>query len=431
MYEIINNKKRGLALTDEEIRYVVDGFRREKISDCQMSALLMAIYFNGMTPEETASLTMAMAKSGRVIDLSFLRKKIVDKHSTGGVGDKTTLIVAPIAAAAGISIAKMSGRGLGHTGGTIDKLESIPGFSSKITERRFYNTVKKHGLCIVSQSNSLAPADGKIYALRDMTATVDSIPLIAASIMSKKIAAGADYIFLDVKVGNGAFMKDLKSAEELARTMVDIGNNCGKKTKAIITDMSSPLGTAIGNSLEVIECIEVLNGRGDTRLITLSKAIATEMLHLADFGSLEECGLKVNEVIANGQALNKLADMVKAQYGDNSYIFDPSKFRRASTKCYVKASKSGYISYIDTEGVGISAMILGAGRTSAEDEINYSAGIRLNRNLGSYVNKGDTIAELYSDCKKMGNRAKKKFVDSFTISDDRPVVPDLVYKIVE
>ena len=404
IYEIINKKKRGAVLTGDEIRFVVEGLGQ--IPEYQISALLMAIYFQGMNAEEITALTMAMVDSGDRVDLSSLEGITVDKHSTGGVGDKTTLIVVPIIAALGLPVAKMSGRGLGHTGGTIDKLEAIPGFRTDLDGNEFLEIVKKHGLCIAGQSGNLAPADKKIYALRDVTATVDSIPLIAASIMSKKIAAGAECILLDVKTGSGAFMKDLEGARSLAKAMVDIGKGCGRKTAAIITDMSAPLGRAVGNSLELAEVIQVLGGKKTASLnqagafpqdlYEISITLAANMLHLAKGEPIDECFAKVKDTIESGKALQKLADMVEAQGGDRLFIEDPERFPVAPLTIPIKSPARGYLSRMDTEGIGLAAMNLGAGREKPEDKIDYSAGIILHAKTGDFVEKNQLIATLHT-----------------------------------
>ncbi|MCL2225712.1 MAG: thymidine phosphorylase [Defluviitaleaceae bacterium] len=422
IYEVITKKKRGEALTATEIRNVIEGFTHGEIADYHMAALLMAVYFRGMNAEETAALTMAMVESGEYVDLKPLKhteKTItVDKHSTGGVGDKTTLAVVPIVAACGVPIAKMSGRGLGHTGGTIDKLEAIPGFNTKLSGAEFMGIVKKIGLCVAGQSANLAPADKRLYALRDVTATVDSIPLIAASIMSKKIAAGADAILLDVKTGSGAFMKSLEDARALAQIMVETGNNCGRKTAAIITDMSAPLGSAIGNSLELIEVIQLLKGeRISQNLLQLCEELAANMLFLAEKGELKECRVLAKEAITSGGALQKLADMVEAQGGNRSYIESPAQFPQAKTVAEITAPHSGYITETDTEGIGIAAMILGAGRTRPEDEIDYSAGIVLNFGINDYVEKGQVLARFHTNSQPLISEASEKFLQSLTFSN--------------
>ena len=427
-YEIINKKKRGIALSADEIHYIVNAFTTGKISDAQMSALLMAIYFKGMTPAETTALTMAMAESGDQLDLSRLPGIKVDKHSTGGVGDKTTLVVGPIVAALGIPVAKMSGRGLGHTGGTVDKLEAIPGMKMDIATDEFLSIVAKHGICITGQSANLAPADKKIYALRDITATVDSIPLIAASIMSKKIAAGADRILLDVKTGNGAFMKTLPQAQELAKAMTEIGEGCGRKTHALITDMSVPLGDAVGNILEIREAIDVLRGQGPEDMATICIELAAHMLHMAEKGNLEECRKLASEAIANGKALAKLAEMVETQCGDKAYILEPELFGSAKVEHPVLSPKQGYIASMDTEGIGICAMTLGAGRENADDTIDYTAGIIIKAKTGDAIELGQPIAILHTSSQDKADIVAQKYLSCLTFSDTATAKPNLIYE---
>ena len=431
IYDVINKKKRGEALTDEEIRFAVQGFTNGEIPDYQISALLMAIYFRGMNAEETTALTMTMVDSGEHVDLSGIAGIKADKHSTGGVGDKTTLAVAPIVAACGVNIAKMSGRGLGHTGGTIDKVEAIPGFRTKFSGSEFIDIVKKHGLCIAGQSANLASADKKLYALRDVTATVDSIPLIAASIMSKKIAAGADIILLDVKTGSGAFMKKLEDAQQLARAMVEIGNGCGRKTAAIITDMSAPLGCAIGNSLELREVVFLLQGKLHGNPLTknlcdICEVLSANILFLAGKGNLKECHDLVNEAITGGAALQKFKDMVKAQGGDILYL---SQLENHSAKhvITIHSPQSGYIGDMETEQIGIAAMILGAGREKPEDEIDYSAGIELKIKRGDYVQKGQPLADLLTEKENAIPEATEKFLSSINFSQTLPEELPLIY----
>ena len=359
MYDLIMKKRNGEALTEQEIQYMIREYVAGEIPDYQMSAFLMAVYFKGMTEEETLAMTQAVAHSGEMVDLSGIEGVKVDKHSTGGVGDKTTMIIAPIVAACGVKVAKMSGRGLGHTGGTVDKLESIPGLHTSLSREDFFNVVNQTGLSVIGQSGNLAPADKKLYALRDVTATVDSIPLIAVSIMSKKLAAGNDCILLDVKTGSGAFMKSIDDSIALAKEMVAIGENAGRKTVALITDMDIPLGHNIGNSLEVIEAVETLKGNGPEDLTEVCVHLASNMLFLAGKGTLEECRSLVREVIANGEALKRLAAMVEAQGGDSSVIFDTDKFEKAAYQHEVLAKKSGYITFMDTESCGISLCYVG------------------------------------------------------------------------
>jgi len=431
IYEIINKKKRGQALTKEEIRFTIEGYTSGLIPDYQISPLMMAIYFQGMNVEETTALTMAMVDSGDIVDLSGLGDITADKHSTGGVGDKTTLIVIPIVAALGLTVAKMSGRGLGHTGGTVDKLEAIPGFRTALSSEEFLGIVKKHGLCVAGQSGNLAPADKKLYALRDVTATVDSTPLIAASIMSKKIAAGAEVILLDVKTGSGAFMKTLEDAKSLATAMVDIGKGCGRKTAALITDMSAPLGYAIGNSLEIKEVVQILANDVDERskdLYEVSVALAANMLFLAGRGTEDECAKMVEEVIKNGEALKKLADMVEAQGGNRLYIEDVNSFKPASTIKEVVSPESGYIGSMDAESIGISGMILGAGRETADDEIDYSAGIILYKKTSDYVEKGEVIAAFHTTKSETITAATKKFLEAITLVSKKPDERIMVYQ---
>ncbi|MCL2455927.1 MAG: thymidine phosphorylase [Defluviitaleaceae bacterium] len=438
IYDVINKKKRGGILSAEEIIFTIEGFTRGEIPDYQMSALLMAIYFNGMNAAETAALTMAMVRANdapepeNIANILSYEGKIIDKHSTGGVGDKTTLAVVPIVAACGVPIAKMSGRGLGHTGGTIDKLEAIPNFKTNLSCEEFYSIIKLHGLCIAGQSKNLAPADKKIYALRDVTATVDSIPLIAASIMSKKIAAGADAILLDVKTGSGAFMKSYDEACKLAQAMVDIGNACGRKTAAIITDMSAPLGCAIGNSVELREIILFLRNKKNflaENLFTLCEELATQMLVLAEKDSEENCRATVREVVANGKALQKFYAMVEAQGGDLSFV---EYLSRDDTKREIGekilSPESGFISEIDAEGIGISAMILGAGRQRPEEKIDYSAGIELKFKRGSFVEKNETLAELFTSNKNLIPDAREKFLQSLSFSQEKPREIPLIYE---
>ena len=429
IYEVINKKKLGQELSSQEINEVVNGYTNGKIPDYQMSALLMAICLKGMTDQETTDLTMAMVSSGDVLDLSIFNGITIDKHSTGGVGDKTTLIVAPIIAAIGLPVAKMSGRGLGHTGGTIDKLESIPGFNTEMPATQFLNIVIKHGICITGQSGNMVPADKKIYALRDVTATVDSIPLIAASIMSKKIAAGAEHILLDVKTGSGAFMKDLPSARKLAEAMVAIGQGCGRKTAALITDMSAPLGRAIGNSLEIKEVIQILScdESSSRSLLEVCIALATNMLYLVGYGNLTVCHAKVEEVLRTGAAREKFAEMVEAQGGDRTYIDNPDKFETAKYTAHVRSTYRGYIHSIDTEGIGIAAMILGAGRKEAGDNIDYSAGIVLSAKKGDYTDEGQIIATLYTNNENAIAEAENKFMNSLKFTQTAPAGTPLVF----
>ena len=432
MYDVILKKRNNLELNKEEIDFFINGFTEGTIPDYQASALLMAIYFNGMNKRETADLTMAMAKSGDRLDLSKINGIKVDKHSTGGVGDKTTILLAPMVASCGVPVAKMSGRGLGHTGGTIDKLESIPGFSVSIPEERFINNVNKLGLALVAQTGCLAPADKKIYALRDVTTTVDSIPLIASSIMSKKIASGADAIVLDVKVGDGAFMKDEESATLLAREMVEIGNNVGVKTIAVISDMNQPLGYAVGNSLEIIEAINTLKGNGPLDLLELCFALGSNMLLLAKrVDTLEEGRALLKENIDNGNALNKLKEFVLAQGGDISYIDDTSKFESAKYKIEVIAESNGMVTKINAQEVGIIAMEIGAGRATKEDKIDLSVGIVFNKKCSDKVKEGDILAVIYANDKDKGEKARQKLLKNIIIGDSLEKDIPLIYKTID
>ena len=426
-YEIIDKKKRGLELNQTEIEYLINGYVNNEIPDYQISAWLMAVYFQGMTDRELLALTNCMTKSGEIVDLSSIMGVKVDKHSTGGVGDKVTLVVAPIVAACGGKVAKMSGRGLGFTGGTIDKLEAIPGLKTALAEEDFFNMVNEIGLAVMGQSADIAPADKKLYALRDVTATVDSIPLIASSIMSKKLAAGSDKIVLDVTVGSGAFMKDKENAVQLAEKMVAIGNGAGKKTVAILTNMDVPLGKMVGNNLEVVEAIETLKGRGPEDLIAVVVEIASTMLYLAQIGTKEECMKKVKRVIADGSALEKLKLMVERQGGDGSYIENPDQFEKAIYQHEIIANNSGYIGKMNTEECGKAAVLLGAGREVKDDPIDMTAGIQFNKKTGDAVKQGDIVAIAYSSSKEKLQKGVQKISNIYDIVDKRPqVVPEII-----
>ena len=425
--EIIDKKKRGLELNQTEIEYLINGYVNNEIPDYQISAWLMAVYFQGMTDRELLALTNCMTKSGEIVDLSSIMGVKVDKHSTGGVGDKVTLVVAPIVAACGGKVAKMSGRGLGFTGGTIDKLEAIPGLKTALAEEEFFNMVNEIGLAVMGQSADIAPADKKLYALRDVTATVDSIPLIASSIMSKKLAAGSDKIVLDVTVGSGAFMKDKENAVQLAEKMVVIGNGAGKKTVAILTNMDVPLGKMVGNNLEVVEAIETLKGRGPEDLLAVVVEIASTMLYLAQIGTKEECMKKVKRVIADGSALEKLKLMVERQGGDGSYIENPDQFEKAIYQHEIIANNSGYIGKMNTEECGKAAVLLGAGREVKDDPIDMTAGIQFNKKTGDVVKQGDIVAIAYSSSKEKLQQGVQKISDIYDIVDKRPqVVPEII-----
>ncbi len=426
--DIIEKKKYGNVLSGEEIDYFVQGYSKGDIPDYQISALLMAIWFRGMNKSETAELTLSMVRSGKTIDLSRIHGIKVDKHSSGGVADTVSLPLVALVAANGVPVAKMSGRGLGHTGGTIDKLESIPGFKTEIPTEKFIEIVNRVGGAIVAQSGELVIADKKMYALRDVTGTVDSIPLIASSIMSKKIAAGADAIVLDVKVGDGAFMKDLDSALALAKTMVEIGDSVGRKTVAYITDMNQPLGDAIGNSIEVEEAVNVLKGKGGKRLVEVIKTLGGEMLYLGGKAKDSKEGRDLIErSIEDGSGLKKFAEIVQAQGGDPSFIDDFSKLPAAKFKIPVKSGKSGFVKDIKTEEVGKLAAFLGAGRMKKGDKIDLAVGIMFPKKVGDKAEKGETIATILANDKEKGEEASCRLLNLIDFSDD-PVKPlPLVY----
>ena len=420
MYDIIAAKRDGRELSPEEIRFFIQGYTRGDIPDYQAAALLMAVFLRGMTRRETADLTLEMAASGDRVDLSSIPGVKVDKHSTGGVGDKTTLIVAPAAAACGVPIAKMSGRGLGHTGGTVDKLESIPGFETQIGRERFLELVREVGVSVVGQSGNLAPADKKLYALRDVTATVESMPLIASSIMSKKIAAGADAIVLDVKTGSGAFMSRLEDAVALAREMVQVGESVGRKTVAVVTDMDRPLGSAVGNSLEVAEAVEVLRGAGPDDLREVSLELAANMLFLAGKGRPEECRRLAKEAVDSGRALEKFIRMVEAQGGSGDYIRNPDLFPKAPICREVKAPRDGYILSMNAREIGMASVVLGAGREKKEDSIDYSAGIFLYAKTGDFVRKGETVARLLTSRRDLAGEGEVRFLKALSFGEAPP-----------
>ncbi len=431
-YDIIHKKREGKKLSKKELEFLINGYVQGDIPDYQMSAWAMAVFFQGMDAEETANLTMLMAESGDMIDLSDIEGIKVDKHSTGGVGDTTTLILAPLVASAGIPVAKMSGRGLGHTGGTIDKLESIPDFNTSMSRDRFIDNVNQHGVAVVGQTGNLTPADKKLYALRDVTATVESIPLIAGSIMSKKIAGGADAIVLDVKTGSGAFMKEIDEARELARTMVAIGEQVGRKTMAFITDMNQPLGCAVGNALEVKEAVETLKGNGPEDLTNLCIELGAGMLELAGrVGDLEEGRELLREKLKNGDALNKFSEMIAAQEGNQEIVDDFNLLPETDKKVEVKAEKDGYISNIEASEVGIAAMLLGAGRETKDSEINLAVGIVLEKKVGDSVKKGETLAVLHVDDEKNLEEAKSKLAAAFSYSKEKPEKKELIYEIIK
>ncbi|KZB93485.1 pyrimidine-nucleoside phosphorylase [Bacillus sp. VT 712] len=426
--DLIEKKRNGLELTKSEIDFIITEYTNGNLPDYQMSALAMAIYFQDMTQEERVHLTTAMVNSGDQIDLSEIEGIKVDKHSTGGVGDTTTLVLGPLVAAVGVPVAKMSGRGLGHTGGTIDKLEAVPGFHVEITNDEFIRLVNTNKLAVIGQSGDLTPADKSLYALRDVTATVDSIPLIASSIMSKKIAAGADAICLDVKTGNGAFMKDLKDAEALAQAMVEIGKGVGRNTKAIISDMSQPLGFAVGNALEVKEAIDTLKGEGPEDLTELCLTLGSHMVMLAKkASSLEEARALLIEVIDNGQALATFKTFLEAQGGDASVVDDPSQLPDASYKISVPAKADGYVSEIVAEQIGVAAMKLGAGRATKESVIDLAVGVVLHKKVGDAVKKGDTLVTIHSNSENV-DEVMNFIYDSYTIVSEQVDAPTLIYK---
>lgn len=430
-YDLIKKKRDGNALTPEEISFFIKGYVSGEIPDYQAAALCMAIYFQGMNDDETAALTFAVRDSGERLHFDNVDGLRVDKHSTGGVGDKTSLVVAPVVASLGVKVAKMSGRGLGHTGGTIDKLESINGFKVDLPIDEFERIVNEVGIAIVGQNAELAPADKKLYALRDVTATVDSMPLIASSIMGKKLAADDDCIVLDVKTGSGSFMKTVEDSKKLAQIMVNIGKKAGKKMLALITDMDRPLGNAIGNSLEVIEAVQTLNGRGPKDFTEVCVALAADMLYLAEKGSKAECEKMVRKAIEDGSALAVLKKMVAAQGGDARLIENTDLFARAPYSYEVVAPKSGYVTHADTEGYGIASLLLGAGRNRKEDSIDYSAGIILNKKTGDRVEKGEVLATLYSNNQALFAASAERFLSSTVIGENKPEERPLILGRVE
>lgn len=418
--DVINKKKRGVALTTEEIHYVVEGYTRGEIPDYQISAFLMAVYFKGMNEEETRHLTMAMVESGDVIDLSRIDGIKVDKHSTGGVGDKVSLIVIPLVASLGIPVAKMSGRGLGHTGGTIDKLESIKGFNIELSMEKFMSNVNEYKMAIVGQTGDLTPADKKFYALRDVTGTVDSVPLIASSIMSKKIASGSDAIVLDVKVGNGAFMKTVEEARILANAMVSIGKGLGRDTVAVLTNMNEPLGQEVGNANEVREAISALKGEASEDLMNVSVTIASYMAVLGKaYDNIESAKEAIWKKIKSGEALEKFALLAKIQGGDENQILHPETLPKANIKVPVIATKAGFVHEIKAEEIGTSAMLLGAGRETKEDIIDYAAGISLSKKVSDQVNEGDALCILHTN-KEEYQEAYDKALEAYVISEEEP-----------
>ena len=432
MYDLIMKKRNGHELSEKEIRYMITEYTADRIPDYQMSAMMMAIYFQGMSEEETLYLTMAMAESGEMLDLSGIQGVKVDKHSTGGVGDKTSLALTPMVAAYGVKIAKMSGRGLGHTGGTIDKLESFPGFSTGISTEEFIDHVNTIGISIMGQTKDLAPADKKLYALRDVTATVDQMSLIASSIMSKKLAAGADAIVLDVKTGSGAFMKTREDALALAKEMVQLGKNAGRKTIAVVSNMDQPLGNTVGNALEVREAIDTLNGNGPRDFTELVMTLGSYMLLAGGKADKEATARRMlRQVVEDGSALRKLAEFVKAQGGDESYVYEPEKLPCAKIRKELLAPVDGYIQKIVCDEVGICSLILGGGRETKESQIDLSVGIRLIQKVGKYVHKGDVLAEVFAnDCQKL-EEAMTRLQQAYHIGPDEAKEQNVILDVVK
>lgn len=432
MYDLIMKKRNGHELSEKEIRYMITEYTADRIPDYQMSAMMMAIYFQGMSEEETLYLTMAMAESGEMLDLSGIQGVKVDKHSTGGVGDKTSLALTPMVAACGVKIAKMSGRGLGHTGGTIDKLESFPGFSTGISTEEFIDHVNTIGISIMGQTKDLAPADKKLYALRDVTATVDQMSLIASSIMSKKLAAGADAIVLDVKTGSGAFMKTREDALALAKEMVQLGKNAGRKTIAVVSNMDQPLGNTVGNALEVREAIDTLNGNGPRDFTELVMTLGSYMLLAGEKADKEETARRMlRQVVEDGSALRKLAEFVKAQGGDESYVYEPEKLPCAKIRKELLAPVDGYIQKIVCDEVGICSLILGGGRETKESQIDLSVGIRLIQKVGKYVHKGDVLAKVFAnDCQKL-EEAMTRLQQAYHIGPDEAKEQNVILDVVK
>ena len=429
--DIILKKRYGGTLTKEEIHEVIDGYVKGNVPDYQVSALLMAICFQGLNDEEKVNLTMEMLHSGEQVDLSSIDGICVDKHSTGGVGDKTSLAIGPILAACGLKIAKMSGRGLGHTGGTLDKLESIPGCSINVSSEDFFKQVKEVGVAIIGQTKNITPADKKLYALRDVTGTVDSIGLIASSIMSKKLASGAHFILIDVKVGDGAFMKDEEQARQLSKTMVKIGNSLGRKTVCVLTNMNEPLGNAVGNSLEVIEAIETLKGRGPKDFTNLVYDLCSKLLVMTGVCKVDkEARILIKEKIENGEALEKLRQMIKYQGGNPDVTDDYSLFKKAKEVVPVLSEKEGYVKFEEALQIGVGAMMLGAGRENKEDDVDHSVGIVMNKKVGDYVKKGEPLAYLHTNGKGT-KEAYDKVLNAFEIVDEVVEENKLILGVIE
>ena len=430
IYDIIAKKRDGLALTADELRFVADGAAKKTIPDEKLTALLMAIYLNGMTDEETAALTDAMARSGDTLDLSRFGHLSADKHSTGGVGDKTSLIVAPVCASLGVKMAKMSGRGLGHTGGTVDKLESIPGCRTALSEEEFLSQVERVGVAVIGQTADLAPADKKLYSLRDQTATVSSIPLIVSSIMSKKLAAGAKNIVLDVKYGSGAFMKTPERAEELARKMVDIGKACGRNVAAVLTDMDTPLGTNIGNALEVMEAADVLKNNVASDLSEVSFTLAAHIVSLTYGMDFDDAMAHVKDTVASGAAFAKMKEWIAAQGGDAACLEDASRFPPAAVAAEVISPQGGFLAHMDAEAIGLAAVALGAGRTVKDGPVDHAAGIILHKKTGDSVNAGEPLATLYTNKAEAVGEAQTRFLAALTFADSPPEKAPLILETI-
>lgn len=430
--DIIENKKHGRSLTREEIDFVIQGYVKNEIPDYQIAALLMAIWFIGMDEQETTDLTLSMVASGDTVDLSSIPGIKVDKHSTGGVADTTTLVLGPLVAACGGKVAKMSGRGLGHTGGTLDKLESIPGFSVNRTMEEFISNVSRIGLSVIGQTQNLVPADKKLYALRDVTATVDNLSLIAASIMSKKIAAGGDAILLDVKTGTGAFMKNEDEAVELAKRMVEIGNLAGCKTEAIVTNMDQPLGNAVGNALEVREALEILGGEWEGDLLAVSYALARRMLMLGEKAfSEDEAQEMLEDALTSGKALKKMEEMIDAQGGDREVVRDRSLLPQAEEVVELSSDREGYVQHMNASEIGRATQMLGAGRTKKEDPLDYAVGIWMKKRLGDWVDKGESMAELHINNSEFREAAQTTIVQAIKIGKEKPEPKPLIYRVIE
>lgn len=430
--DLIRKKRDGGELTNGEFAHLIRGYTAGEIPDYQVSAFLMAVYYRGMTPTEMAAMTEEMRHSGVVMDLTSIGARKVDKHSTGGVGDKTSLVLAPAVAAAGVAVPMISGRGLGHTGGTLDKLESIPGFNVRLGPERFKEMLSGIGVSLIGQTADLVPADRKLYALRDVTATVESYPLIAASIMSKKLAEGIDGLVLDVKTGNGAFMRSQEDAERLARAMVGIGNSCGKKVVALITDMNQPLGEYVGNSLEVIECLEVLKGRGPADLVSLCEELSAHCLLLGEAaGNIEEAREVYRNIVASGKALEKFREIIRCQDGDPSVVEDYRRLPTARHWAALNSPESGFIREIDTQKAGIAMCVLGAGREKVDSVIDPAVGMQVHKKTGDSVTRGEPLCTLFYNDEDRYQEARRLLLESYSFSADRPMRPALIKKVIQ